>query len=840
MEDKDQLKTEETQVVDVSHSEETLLGSVTNITNPDGNESKGQQIRSSARVFKKMKLDLTASIVPEKIEKKEDNKQDTKKCSRPIWTSDDKTMFFDALNEYGKDFENIQMYISSKLRKKGISDNLIKTKDHIRNFYYRNWHKISKYLKFADGIKKITQELYGLINYGELRKKIGSVSEKALLKLNELIYRGITILRVKGRNIRVRTPMCKALRRLNQIEDKYDEIKLPNMITVIVKPKDMASFLKVQCMAQNPKIKTITPLQMRLSSLFSTIKSKWTTVDARFYDKALISTSAITNNCVPSPKISEDNKMILNPPLRLMPPEDCVIEVPSINLSEYLTWQTICLSSYEHRIGITSSDYSTYNYGMFKVINKNAGKKSSSRPRADSVSDKSPQKNYQSTDDNEANEVSENIDIKEEIEITDNPLKLEHDAEDESQKVDKKKNKQSGIDEQRQSKLEKIRKGWTENSCDSITLGEIYLMVGSDSKLILEYSWDGPPNISFGNDLQYLKNSPETFQEYASEELFSYSNKLDVSESLSKLLSVAKLHYRKNIIKCPCGHVCGTKNNARLKKAVESKIRKILNDFDKCAEDVEDKITPEDEQDPKFVVPSVYVPQKVRAISPATFIHQSNSQLHLVSQIDSIRRLKPRYCNRRGRRPRSKQVVVERKLPLLPNRVESDHQIVRMNIITQENAKLPIHFGEQAQLEKNLENIPTTSFHNPSALLLTHSPIGQVIKTENLDGSSAVNLDLINDTTSISSAPSSPSRILKEAGDNQWIASEVADYSLSSLLGHLESPVKETSSSGSSLTNDDSHLSLGSQLHSLLTESSMDFSANFADLAAQVTNDTTN
>lgn len=30
----------------------------------------------------------------------------------------------------------------------------------------------------------------------------------------------------------------------------------------------------------------------------------------------------------------------------------------------------------------------------------------------------------------------------------------------------------------------------------------------------------------------------------------------DLSVTLKRLLSVAKLHYRKNRIQCPCGHVC--------------------------------------------------------------------------------------------------------------------------------------------------------------------------------------------------------------------------------------------------------------------------------------------
>lgn len=50
--------------------------------------------------------------------------------------------------------------------------------------------------------------------------------------------------------------------------------------------------------------------------------------------------------------------------------------------------------------------------------------------------------------------------------------------------------------------------------------------------------------------------------------------------------------------------------------------------------------------------------------------------------------MQPRYCNRKGR-PRSKQVVVERKLPLLANKADSGRQIVQMNIVSQENKAAP-------------------------------------------------------------------------------------------------------------------------------------------------------
>lgn len=51
---------------------------------------------------------------------------------------------------------------------------------------------------------------------------------------------------------------------------------------------------------------------------------------------------------------------------------------------------------------------------------------------------------------------------------------------------------------------------------------------------------------------------------------------------------------------------------------------------------------------------------------------------------------------------------------------------------------------------------------------------------------------------------SSPSRILKE-NDIQWLNSEVNDYSLTSLLGHLESPLKTAQTT--IITGDDNVMS---------------------------------
>lgn len=70
-------------------------------------------------------------------------------------------------------------------------------------------------------VKKVAQELYALINYGELRRKLTSVNEKTCARLGEMVRGGSMAVRVRGKTMRVRTPMCRALRRLNQIAGEY-------------------------------------------------------------------------------------------------------------------------------------------------------------------------------------------------------------------------------------------------------------------------------------------------------------------------------------------------------------------------------------------------------------------------------------------------------------------------------------------------------------------------------------------------------------------------------------------------------------------------------------------
>lgn len=113
-------------------------------------------VRTSARVIQKMKMDSIRPITPPPVDKEEHhrNAQKTPNQHRPsktIWSNIERNLFFDAINEYGKDFESIANYINGKQKRKNTTDPTYKAKEHVRLLYYQTFTKISKYLRFSEG-----------------------------------------------------------------------------------------------------------------------------------------------------------------------------------------------------------------------------------------------------------------------------------------------------------------------------------------------------------------------------------------------------------------------------------------------------------------------------------------------------------------------------------------------------------------------------------------------------------------------------------------------------------------------------------------------------------------
>ncbi|XP_068192460.1 protein cramped-like isoform X2 [Antennarius striatus] len=240
------------------------------------------------------------------------------------WSTEDKNSFFEGLYEHGKDFEAIQNNIAMKYKKRGKPANMVKNKEQVRHFYYRTWHKISKHIDFANVytrvLKKSSQELYGLICYAELRKKVGGLmDDKNATKLNELIQQGATTVRSKGRNLRIKAPMCRALKKLcdpDGVSDEEDQkpVRLPLKVAVELQPRSNHSWARVQCLAHNPRLRMVVELHRKVSSLIEYLKQKWTYHDQRIL-KSLMEREAVEGgqSSAMSPCKTQQEELFLYP-----------------------------------------------------------------------------------------------------------------------------------------------------------------------------------------------------------------------------------------------------------------------------------------------------------------------------------------------------------------------------------------------------------------------------------------------------------------------------------------------------------------------------------------------
>ena len=197
-----------------------------------------------------------------------------KKRQWESWAPNEKDCFFEALNEHSKDFDKIQTYL-----KKRRSDLLaaVRNKDQVRHFYYRTLNKISKYIpEPADpsDAKKTHHEVRSLICYGELRKKFRSLKEKDGKKLTELISTGKTTFRHHGRNVNIRAPTCRALKKLNAaVSDEQEQI--PPKIMIELVPNDNKTWSMIQYLAHNPRLRTTVSSRKTVASLITFLHSKW-------------------------------------------------------------------------------------------------------------------------------------------------------------------------------------------------------------------------------------------------------------------------------------------------------------------------------------------------------------------------------------------------------------------------------------------------------------------------------------------------------------------------------------------------------------------------------------
>uniref|UniRef100_A0A671N053 Protein cramped-like n=1 Tax=Sinocyclocheilus anshuiensis TaxID=1608454 RepID=A0A671N053_9TELE len=481
-------------------------------------------------------------------EKEEGGSQKRVRRQWESWSTEDKNSFFEGLYEHGKDFEAIQNNIALKYKKKGKPASMVKNKEQVRHFYYRTWHKISKHIDFNNVysrvLKKSSQELYGLICYAELRKKVGGLmDDKNVAKLNELIQQGATTVRSKGRNLRIKAPMCRALKKLcdpDGVSDEEDQkpVRLPLKLAVELQPRSNHSWARVQSLAHNPRLRMVVELHRKVSTLIEFLKQKWAVQDQRIL-KSLAEREALDGLA----QSSESEDLFLfpaeNSPVTTLPG---VARVVHSKASCTVHWQEsgrgrtgIRDLPAAHILGIQpargksgksgpvggdlkksdghpvdSPDSSTSAPGLETSVNTNLSTTSPVSPTLAPSLPIGPEGNAVGTLEQEAaSQTQTQTDASgwdKETVTQGDPAPIEGRTEEPgtaggvaSEKAPPQSEPQGRGEEVSgtgRSPQQIQNEGWNSQGSENVTLAEVYLMLGKPGKLLLEYEWQPKPQPS--------------------------------------------------------------------------------------------------------------------------------------------------------------------------------------------------------------------------------------------------------------------------------------------------------------------------------------------------------
>uniref|UniRef100_A0A673GPP4 Protein cramped-like n=1 Tax=Sinocyclocheilus rhinocerous TaxID=307959 RepID=A0A673GPP4_9TELE len=468
-------------------------------------------------------------------EKEEGGSQKRVRRQWESWSTEDKNSFFEGIYEHGKDFEAIQNNIALKYKKKGKPASMVKNKEQVRHFYYRTWHKISKHIDFNNVysrvLKKSSQELYGLICYAELRKKVGGLmDDKNVAKLNELIQQGATTVRSKGRNLRIKAPMCRALKKLcdpDGVSDEEDQkpVRLPLKLAVELQPRSNHSWARVQSLAYNPRLRMVVELHRKVSTLIEFLKQKWAVQDQRIL-KSLAEREALDGLA----QSSESEDLFLfpaeNSPVTTLPG---VARVVHSKASCTVHWQEsgrgrtgIRDLPAAHILGIQPARGKSGKSGPVGGDPKKSDghpvdspDSSTSAPGLETISPTlapslpiGPEGNAVGTLEQEAvSQTQTDASGRDKETVTQgDPTPIEGRTEEPgtaggvaSEKAPPQSEPQGRGEEVSgtgRSPQQIQNEGWSSQGSENVTLAEVYLMLGKPGKLLLEYEWQPKPQPS--------------------------------------------------------------------------------------------------------------------------------------------------------------------------------------------------------------------------------------------------------------------------------------------------------------------------------------------------------
>ncbi|EEC03105.1 conserved hypothetical protein [Ixodes scapularis] len=751
--------------------------------------------------------------------------------------------------DFGKDFESIQSYIAQRSKKKGVPAHCIKNKDQVRHFYYRTWHKISKVMNIGEGredVKKQTQELYGLINYAELRKKYSaSINEKNGQLLTELVLTGSTVVKIRGKRIRIKTPLCRALKKLNNVEDAKEEEprKLPVEVCMEFRPRNNSAWVHVQSLAQNPRVRTKASLQRRLSNVLEHLQGRWRPIRARQKEQVLASLSTGGADSAAEPEPAWE--------LRVWP----VGPVSPVSITAVASSPNVSFEC--HRKKAVADGVKCRKTKQSKSAKQAATEVQQHDGNPSHVGNMSA-----SADDN----ATDMKPLDPEREVTT--------AEDDAAKSLTLLRSMLEPDPVAEAR-ERAKNGWTASEAGLMTVGELYLMMGCPTKIVLQY------------DFCPVEESKEAVTRQC-------------TAMLKKLLSLATVMFaEKSKQKLLPGHRRGHRMRTTRKPLVvqrpllprEQRRPVTLVQLLPSAPATIATMLPQ--PPPTMVEP---LPATVKLLHPGPAFEvqtmpilepttvavatqpvatEVNSAVMATQATSELAAQCTAQLNATSQQELSARVEELAAQTLEPSASSSAlPSLSPPNISSLLDISLPESMpsdGGPTQLLTDGNALPSfadasgSSLSGLAASLETGSamegsnPLSSFVEASDSNLASAFGLACEEvrkassredeaKTEALTTPPMSPFKLVPSAPDPNWLNGESSDFSLSSLLNTLDSPLKGVQGSGLStsgapvLASDNSTLDsitrlvpdVDTQLQCLMNENSVDYVAKFADLAAQI------
>ncbi|CAD5221420.1 unnamed protein product [Bursaphelenchus xylophilus] len=210
-----------------------------------------------------------AGLSPKKSARKP--KEKLQKRAATQWGIEEIIIFYEALKENGKNFEQISYYLEKK--------KYVRDKDQIKNFYYNTYKMYKEKAGITDeewdGAPHGARELFIVLNALEWKKRTsnGVIQPQ---KFKSLVLTGSAVLKIpqKRSSITIKTPSCVAFHKYFPSLRQY--ARAPQTVSVFLTPYSYTSkhYVNTKCEV-NPILNVNIPCGASLSQLFDFLEQKW-------------------------------------------------------------------------------------------------------------------------------------------------------------------------------------------------------------------------------------------------------------------------------------------------------------------------------------------------------------------------------------------------------------------------------------------------------------------------------------------------------------------------------------------------------------------------------------